>query len=124
MEKRVTNPPPKDGREWVTAEQAARMTGLTRVYCVRLALASEMTTYQKGATNTRWFLKAEVARWAELRQMYRDWIKRHVPGGKPRWTEAIEKELVRRLFIRAGAAARLEVRNSQQNNRSNTRSPH
>ncbi len=99
--------PPEDGREWVTAEQAAKMTGLTRIYCVRLALESQYTTFQRGKTCTRWFVKSEIARWAELRQLYRDWIARHPSGGKPRWTEGIEKELAARLFIRAGAAAEI-----------------
>ena len=109
MGKARENLPPEDGREWVQADVAAEMVGLSREYFVVVARENDFTRV-RGRTRRDfcWYVRSEVESWAEFRRLRGRWYGRHRRSAKEaRWTEKIDVELARRLFITTSEAAQL-----------------
>ena len=97
----------EDTREWVTVTEAVKMLGLSRKFVLKQAKERQITRRQE-TKHALFFLKSEIASWADFRNMRRQWLKKYQGEGVAnRWREQLDAETARRLFIPTEEAAML-----------------
>ena len=101
---------PETGREWVSATEASVLLGLGRERVMRLATRRGMIKRKAHPSAEPFYLRREVESWVDLLSLRRQWLARHKqPRCAKRWTEKIDAETARRLFITSDEAALLGV---------------
>jgi len=101
------SPPPDDGREWITADDAATMFGILRKTLLYHAVKLEWTCYRQPCMQT-WILKKDVVSWHNFLKDRERWYKRRRPKT---WQPEIamnhreDEELFKRIYWSAAQAA-------------------
>ena len=108
MEDSLVGAEAEDGRKWISAPEAAALLRLGQRYFSTVAKQRGYTRRQASRNKTPFYLRKEIESWADFRQLRRQWVKKY-PGhkGEQRYTEKIDVELARRLFISTKEAAAL-----------------
>ena len=97
----------RDTREWVTADEAAAMLHMLRKRVLMLSAERRLERIaSRGSIQTK-FLRRDIESWADFRNLRRQWLAKYPGGSQKRWTEKIDAETARRLFIGAKEAAYL-----------------
>ena len=108
MEDLAKNAEDLDERKWISATEAAVALQLGRKYMMRTAKKDGYIWRQAKRNAETFFLRKEIVSWADFRQLRRHWLAKYkYPGRENRWTEQIDLELARRLFITTAEAAAL-----------------
>ena len=97
-----------DKRKWISATEAAALLQLSKEYFLVAAKERGYTRRQAHPYSPPSFLRKEIESWADFRQMQRQWRKKYPgEGGGKRYTEKIDVEMAKRLFITTAEAAAL-----------------
>ena len=98
----------EDKRKWVSLDEAVSMLGLTRGFVLRASKERGYIRRQAHRSASPFFLRQEIESWVDFRSLGRQWKRNHpISASAPRYTEKIDIELARRLFIGAKAAAEI-----------------
>ena len=96
------NVEPEDDSKWISVTEAAEMLQLNRDYFTKAAKAQGYTRRQAHHNAQTLYLRTEIETWAELTaDAAVQWLAKYPGAGKreERWTEKIDLETARRLFI-------------------------
>jgi len=99
--------PPDDGREWILADDAAALLGVTRFHTLRLARRFDWICYKQPVKQT-WILKKEVVSWHNFLKDRQRWYKRRRPKNwKPEVAMCSPEDevLFRRIYWSTAQAA-------------------